>query len=180
MKESQTNQEIEQQARVTQLEEQNEAIVRDLAESVQREKEAAQDILDLSDKLLVANKNLDGYGKEKTATIFLKPGERPVIDLVGHWAARDWASLNRQFLETVRRQPKIMVDQEPTEEELTALKSQSNQPATVTADQGDQELFVKNIELKNKELVSVAVITRLTSELKEVKLKLKNKSKRKT
>lgn len=181
MKESQTNQEIEQQARVTQLEEQNEAIVRDLAESVQREKEAAQDILDLSDKLLVANKNLDGYGKEKTATIFLKPGERPVIDLVGHWAARDWASLNRQFLETVRRQPKIMVDQEPTEDsEPVGDKTDSAVQAFQDSVANAESLATRNTELEDRELVSVAVITRLTSELKEVKLKLKIKSKRKT
>ena len=202
MTESQTNQEMEQQARLTQLEEQNEAIARDLAESIQREKEAAQDILDLSDKLLVANKNLAGYGKEKTATIFLKPGERPVIDLVGHWAARDWLSLQRQFLETVRKQPRIIVAQEPTEKDLDAIKkggalaeavaylsSETSDPSGTNAEKDkallessveNEALTTRNTELEDRELVSVAVITRLTKELKETKLKLKNKSKRKT
>jgi len=65
MTDSQSSREIEERARLTQLEEKNEAIRQDLAESIQREREAAQDNLDLSDELLVVHKKLEGYGKEK-------------------------------------------------------------------------------------------------------------------
>lgn len=74
-----------------------------------------------------------------------------------------------------------MVDQEPTEDsEPVGDKTDSAVQAFQDSVANAESLATRNTELEDRELVSVAVITRLTSELKEVKLKLKIKSKRKT
>ena len=102
----QTKEQIEQEVKITQLEGNLTALATDLASSVQREKEASQENIIISNDCLRLQRKLDGFGKEKTASIILQPGQLPAVFLTGWWSDRDLHNLHRPFSVAIRMQKK--------------------------------------------------------------------------